>query len=90
VYFLAPLYSTLTRTLSDDTTAAASTWLLLAHLYLHDYHLGASVNDRLVGSLSLAAAVCASVLLASRLAAPLDVVRAGSGLCERETLRGHV
>ena len=76
VCFLSPLYSTLTRSISDDTIVAASTWLLIAHLYLHDYHLGSNVNVRLVGSLSLAAAVSASVLLASRLSDPQDVVRA--------------
>ena len=75
VYFLSPLYSTLTRAISDDTIVAASTWLLLAHLYMHDYFFVTSVADKLAGSLSLAAAVAAAVLLASRLAQPEKVVR---------------
>jgi phosphatidylinositol N-acetylglucosaminyltransferase subunit C len=75
VHFLSPLYGTLTRALSDDTIAAASAWLLLAHLYLHDYFFVMSVADKLAGSVSLAAAVAASLLLASRLARPDKVVR---------------
>lgn len=78
VYLLSPLYSTLTKTISDDTIIAASTWLLLAHLYMHDYHFITSVADRVTGSLSLAAAVGASLLLASRLQQPQAVVRCSS------------
>lgn len=75
VYYLSPLYSTLTKAISDDTIVAASVWLLLAHLYLHDYFFVTSVADKLTGSLSLAAAVAASLLLASRLDHPNKVVR---------------
>ena len=75
VYFLSPLYSTLTKAVSDDTIVAASVWLLLAHLYMHDYFFVTSVAAKLTGSLSLAAAVAASLLLASRLNEPDKVVR---------------
>ena len=74
VYFLSPLYSTLTKSISDDTIVAASVWLLLAHLYMHDYFFVTSVADKLSGSLSLAAAVAAALLLASRLRLPEQVV----------------
>lgn len=77
VYCLAPLYTTLSKAVSDDTIVAASFWLLLAHLYLHDYFFVTSVADKVAGSVSLAAAVAASLLLASRLARPDKVVRSG-------------
>lgn len=73
VYLLSPLYSTLARAISDDTIVAASTWLLLAHLYMHDYHFAMSVAARLTGSLSIAAGTGAALLLASRLRHPDDV-----------------
>lgn len=76
VYLLSPLYGTLTASVSDDTIAAASAWLMLAHLFMHDYFFVTSVADKLSGSLSLAAAVAASLLLASRLSQPDKVVRA--------------
>lgn len=75
VYFLSPLYSTLARAISGDTITAASTWLFLAHLYMHDYFFHISVADKLSGSLSMAAAVAGSLLLASRLGDPTKVVR---------------
>ena len=78
VFFLSPLYSNLTKAVSDDTIVAASTWLLLAHLYMHDYFFVKSVTDKVTGSLSLACGVAASVLLASRLARPDKVVCSAS------------
>lgn len=75
VYFLSPLYSTLARAISGDTITAAATWLFLAHLYMHDYFFHVSVADKLSGSLSMAAAVAGSLLLASRLGSPTKVVR---------------
>jgi hypothetical protein len=74
VYLLSPLYSTLAKAISDDTVMATSIWLLLTHLYMHDYFFEKSVADKLSGSLAMAAAVAASVLLASRLGEPLKVV----------------
>jgi hypothetical protein len=48
---------------------------MLLHLYMHDYFFKTSVADKLSGSLSLAAAVASSLLLASRLLHPNKVVR---------------
>ncbi len=64
---------TLTRTISSDTIAATTAYASLFHLALHDYNFAASVTDKLSGSLSLAAAIFASVLLASRLPTALQV-----------------
>lgn len=65
--FLTPGAQTLTRSISSDTIVASTAYLLLLHLYLHDYNFVNSVTDTLTGSLSLGAAVFASVLLASRM-----------------------
>ena len=75
VYCLSPLYATLARAISGDTVAAASAWLLIVHLYIHDYFFKISVAYKLSGSLSMVAAVAASLLLASRLGSPQKVVR---------------
>ena len=72
---MSPLYATLARAISGDTVTAASTWLFLAHLYMYDYFFQVSVADKLSGSLSMAAAVAGSLLLASRLGSPTKVVR---------------
>lgn len=64
---------TLTRTISSDTIAATTAYATAAHLALHDYNFAASVTDKLSGSLSLAAGIFSSVLLASRLATSLQV-----------------
>ena len=58
---------TLTRSISSDTIVATTAYMLLLHLYLHDYNFVNSVTDSLTGSVSLGAAVFASVLLASRM-----------------------
>lgn len=73
VYLLSPLLQTLTGTVSGDSVSAMVVASLLAHLYLHDYHFGRDVAHTLQGSLSLAAALFASVLLASRLDSPQAV-----------------
>lgn len=78
VYCLSPLYATLARAISGDTIAAASAWLLAVHLYIHDYFFKISVAYKLSGSLSMVAAVAASLLLASRLGSPEKVVRLSS------------
>lgn len=64
---------TLTRTISSDTIVATTAYATAAHLSLHDYNFAASVTDKLSGSLSLAAGIFSSVLLASRLATALQV-----------------
>ena len=67
---LSPLLGTLTETVSSDSIVACAVLLLLGHLYLHDYHFTAGLTASLGSSLALGAAVCSSVLLASRLAGP--------------------
>ena len=64
---------TLTRTISTDTIVATTAYLLLIHLYLHDYNFVNNVTDKLTGSVSLGASVFASVLLASRLRSQAQV-----------------
>jgi hypothetical protein len=67
---LSPLLGTLTETVSSDSIIACACLLLLAHLYLHDYHFTAGLAAHLSGSLALGCAVCGSVLIASRLGSP--------------------
>ncbi len=64
---------TLTRTTSSDTVVAVAIYMLLLHLFLHDYRLRLSLTDKAAGAISLAAAVFASVLIASRLDSHLQV-----------------
>ena len=73
VYALSPLLQTLTGSISGDTIAACVAASLLVHLYLHDYAPAHDVTQTMRGSLSLAAATFASVLLASRLPTPRHV-----------------
>ncbi|KAL4429203.1 hypothetical protein ABPG77_010182 [Micractinium sp. CCAP 211/92] len=70
---LSPLLGTLTETVSSDSIIACACLLLLAHLYLHDYHFSAGLTSQLSGSLALGCAVCGSVLVASRLGSPQGV-----------------
>lgn len=72
-FLLSPLLQTLTRTISSDTIVATTAYATAAHLALHDYNFAASVTDKLSGSLSLAAGIFSSVLLASRLATAIQV-----------------
>lgn len=64
---------TLTRTTSSDTILALAIGMLLAHLFLHDYRLRVSLTDRVTGAVSLATAIFASVVIASRLGSQLQV-----------------
>lgn len=70
---LAMCVQTLTRTTSSDTVVAVAIYMLLLHLFLHDYRLRLSLTDKAAGAISLAAAVFASVLIASRLDSHLQV-----------------
>ncbi|KAL4443391.1 hypothetical protein ABPG75_011128 [Micractinium tetrahymenae] len=70
---LSPLLGTLTENVSSDSITACACLLLLAHLYLHDYHFSAGLTSQLSGSLALGCAVCSSVLVASRLGSPQAV-----------------
>ncbi|KAK8945456.1 hypothetical protein KSP40_PGU000072 [Platanthera guangdongensis] len=79
LYILAPVYHTLTRSISSDTIWALSVSLLLIHLFLHDYSgsairpPGARNHPTLSNSISLNASIVASVLVASRLPSRLHV-----------------
>ncbi|VVA40007.1 PREDICTED: phosphatidylinositol [Prunus dulcis] len=73
LYLLAPIYQTLTRSISSDSIWAVTVSLLVLHLFLHDYFgstirtLGAANNPTLTSCISLNASVVASVFIASRL-----------------------
>ncbi|KAJ7963640.1 putative Phosphatidylinositol N-acetylglucosaminyltransferase subunit C [Quillaja saponaria] len=79
LYVLAPIYQTLTRSISSDTIWAVSVSLLLLHLFLHDYSgstvraAGVLKNPTLTSCISLNASVVASVFIASRLPSRLHV-----------------
>lgn len=63
---LSPLLKTLTQDISEDTIWALTTILFFVNLVFHDYSQAVN-NTTSRGSLSLNAAIFASVLLASRL-----------------------
>ncbi|KAL3871367.1 hypothetical protein ACJMK2_039373 [Sinanodonta woodiana] len=67
-YGLSPVLVSLTETISTDTVYAMTTVMLLANLLFHDY--GATEAAIVSQSLSLNAALFASVCLASRLNTP--------------------
>ncbi|PON42282.1 Phosphatidylinositol N-acetylglucosaminyltransferase subunit C [Parasponia andersonii] len=79
LYILAPIYHTLTRSISSDSIWAVTVLLLLLHLFLHDYSgstikpPGALQNPTLISCISLNASVVASVFIASRLPSRLHV-----------------
>ncbi|KAL0913432.1 hypothetical protein M5K25_016893 [Dendrobium thyrsiflorum] len=79
LYILAPVYHTLTRSISSDSIWALSVSLLLIHLFLHDFSgytirpPGAKNNPTLASNISLNASIIASVLIASRLPSRLHV-----------------
>ena len=79
LYILAPIYHTLTRSISSDSIWAVTILLLLLHLFLHDYSgstiraPGALQNPTLTSCISLNASVVASVFIASRLPSRLHV-----------------
>ncbi|MQM16285.1 hypothetical protein Taro_049241 [Colocasia esculenta] len=73
LYVLAPIYHTLTRSISCDSIWALTVSLLVVHLFLHDYSgsiirpPGALSNPTLTSNISLNASIVASVLIASQL-----------------------
>eukprot|EP00890_Picochlorum_soloecismus_P004289 jgi/Picsp_1/4861/NSC_02226-R1_phosphatidylinositol n-acetylglucosaminyltransferase subunit c len=73
---LAPVYATLTASISPDTTVACICGLLLLHLYLHDYRksINPEIKPTFLGSLGLACGMCASVLMSTRMQGLLDVI----------------
>eukprot|EP00879_Flechtneria_rotunda_P013359 GHRR01013949.1.p1 GENE.GHRR01013949.1~~GHRR01013949.1.p1 ORF type:complete len:178 (+),score=53.64 GHRR01013949.1:913-1446(+) len=70
---MSPLLHTLTNNISDDSVIAMIVGLCIIHLFLHDYNFVNSVTEQLTGTLSLAAAVFASVLFASGMPTEFDV-----------------
>ncbi|KAJ1701997.1 hypothetical protein LUZ63_001776 [Rhynchospora breviuscula] len=79
LYVLAPVYHTLTRSISSDSIWSLTVSLLVIHLFLHDYSgstirpPGALNNPKLASNISLNASIVASVLIASRLPSWLHV-----------------
>ncbi|PRQ45840.1 putative phosphatidylinositol N-acetylglucosaminyltransferase [Rosa chinensis] len=79
LYLLAPIYQTLTRSISSDSILAVTFSLLLLHLFFHDYFgstvrtLGALNSPTLTSCISLNASIVASVFIASRLPSTLLV-----------------
>ena len=64
---LSPVLATLTQTWSDDTICALVLLLFSTHIALYDYAYASNHSERFEGTLSMNAAVFASVLLAARL-----------------------
>ncbi|KAK2354296.1 phosphatidylinositol N-acetylglucosaminyltransferase subunit C [Trifolium repens] len=79
LYVLAPIYQTLTRSISSDSIGAVTVSLLVIHLFLHDYSEstvkapGVLKNPALTTCISVNASVVASVFIASRLPSRLHV-----------------
>ncbi|PKA51471.1 hypothetical protein AXF42_Ash002836 [Apostasia shenzhenica] len=79
LFILAPIYHTVTRSMSSDSIWALSISLVLIHLFFHDYSgctirpPGAQNNPTLPSNISLNASIIASVLVASRLPSRLHV-----------------
>ncbi|KAJ9168364.1 hypothetical protein P3X46_019900 [Hevea brasiliensis] len=79
LYVLAPIYHTLTRSISSDSIWAVTVSLIVLHLFLHDYSgstiraPGALKSPNLTSCVSLNASVVASVFIASRLPSRLHV-----------------
>ncbi|XP_013136772.1 PREDICTED: peptidyl-prolyl cis-trans isomerase CWC27 homolog isoform X1 [Papilio polytes] len=68
-YILSPILHTLTDTVSTDTIYAWAVIMLLVHLIFFDYDVPAALVSQ---SLSINAAIFASVCLVSRLSTPFD------------------
>lgn len=68
-YLLSPILHTLTDTVSTDTIYAWSVIMLLIHLIYFDYDVPVALVSK---SLSINAAIFASVCLVSRLSTPFD------------------
>lgn len=68
-YLLSPILHTLTDTVSTDTIYAWAVIMLSVHLIFFDYNVPAAIVSK---SLSINAAIFASVCLVSRLSTPFD------------------
>ncbi|CAH1642955.1 unnamed protein product [Spodoptera littoralis] len=68
-YLLSPILHTLTDTVSTDTIYAWAVIMMIIHLIFFDYNVPAALVSK---SLSINAAIFASVCLVSRLSTPFD------------------
>lgn len=68
-YLLSPILHTLTDTVSTDTIFAWAVLMMIVHLIFFDYDVPAALVSK---SLSINAAIFASVCLVSRLSSPFD------------------
>ncbi|KAL6218076.1 hypothetical protein ACLB2K_011293 [Fragaria x ananassa] len=91
LYVLAPIYQTLTTSISSNSIWAVTVALLVLHLFLHDYFgstvraPGALHNPTLTSCISLNASVVASVFIASCLRSRLqenDEYHLSTNMCE--------
>lgn len=79
LYILSPIYYTLTRSISEDSIWALTAFLIVLHLFLHNYS-GSTVEDSgalefstFTSNISLNVSIVASLLIASRLPSRLHV-----------------
>lgn len=79
LYILSPIYHTLTQSISSDSIWALTAFLVILHLFLHNYS-GSSVKapgaleySAFASNISLNASIVASLLIASRLPSRLHV-----------------
>ena len=70
---LSPMLKTLTKDISSDSLWAFTTLMFLANIIFHDYGSSKATTVRFPDSLSINAAIFASVLLASRLSSDMQV-----------------
>ncbi|KAG8374034.1 hypothetical protein BUALT_Bualt11G0089000 [Buddleja alternifolia] len=79
LYVLSPIYHTLTRSICSDSIWALTAFLVILHLFLHNYSgsavkaFGALENSTFTSNISLNASIVASLLIASRLPSRLHV-----------------
>ncbi|XP_047316949.1 phosphatidylinositol N-acetylglucosaminyltransferase subunit C [Impatiens glandulifera] len=81
LYILSPIYHTLTRSISSDSIWALTAFLIILHLFLHDYSgstiqapgVGEHHHPTFMSNISLNASIVASLLIASRLPSRLHV-----------------
>lgn len=64
---LAPVFATLTASISSDTILACASFLSIGQMYLRDYSGSEGFNRSITSCLSLACGMAASVLLSSQL-----------------------
>ena len=67
LFLLSPILRTLASTIASDTITSSSLFLLLLHLFFHDYSYATATTPSFSGNLALLSSVFASVLLSSRL-----------------------